>query len=314
MSRVIVTGATGFVGLPCLSALLERGFEVHAVSRHKAPPDSPVTVKWHCADLMEPEQVEGLLSALKPDRLLHLAWITTPGEYWETLKNNDWEIATIRLVKAFRKHGGGRAVIAGSCAEYDWSRMGPNGTCIEDPDQVAATLYGKTKASTRVAVSDFANSSGMTFAWARIFFPFGPGEPSSRLLPSIIETLLEGREAKCTDGHHERDFIYVRDVARAMAMMVDSNVSGTFDTGTGIGTSIRNVVMMVAQELKHQDLVRFGAIPMRPGEPRQLIANTKKLHATFGFQPETSLADGLLETISWWRARGLHAMQGMHSN
>src|SRR5262245_25682090 len=120
MEKVLITGATGFLGRHCLAPLLARSAEVHAAARSAAArPDSRVHA--HSIDLLDNDQVSAMLAEIRPTQLLHLAWITTPGVYWTSPENPRWVAAGENLMRVFAANGGRRAVFAGSCAEYDWN-------------------------------------------------------------------------------------------------------------------------------------------------------------------------------------------------
>ena len=119
MTRILVTGGSGFLGAPLVERLAARGHEVHAISSRDAPrPPGPVT--WHRADLLAPEGADSVLERVGPTHLVHLAWITTPGAYWTSLQNLAWVEASLGLARGFLERGGQRFVGAGTCAEYAW--------------------------------------------------------------------------------------------------------------------------------------------------------------------------------------------------
>lgn len=119
MSSVLVTGASGFVGLPLLAPLVEQGHEVHAVSSRPAPPAIP-GVRWHHLDLADSHAVAELLRELRPELLAHLAWYVEHGRVWQAGKNVNWVARSLGLLRAFVAAGGRRAMLLGTCAEYDW--------------------------------------------------------------------------------------------------------------------------------------------------------------------------------------------------
>src|SRR5215217_4494631 len=120
MKRVLVTGGTGFIGRHTLAELLARDFEVHVAARSK-PSDFPSDVSFHECDLLDAGAARRLTTRLAPTHLLHLGWYAKPGLFWTSLENLRWVAASLTLYLAFAEAGGTRAVIAGSCAEYDWS-------------------------------------------------------------------------------------------------------------------------------------------------------------------------------------------------
>ena len=124
---VLVTGAGGFIGRWSVPPLIAAGYEVHAVVTRTAGRELPIELRGaeiHCADLLEPQAIDALMGAVRPTHLLHFAWIATPAVYWTSPDNTRWLAAGEHLLHAFHRHGGGRAVLAGTSAEYDWPRVG----------------------------------------------------------------------------------------------------------------------------------------------------------------------------------------------
>jgi nucleoside-diphosphate-sugar epimerase len=295
----LVTGAGGFIGTPVLEHLLVAGHNVHAVStRAQAPVDG---MTWHRGNLLEPGTAETLVAWLQPERLLHLAWYAEPGHFWDSPENVRWVGATLRLLRAFADAGGRRAVLAGTCAEYDWS---VGGVCSEEKTPLRpTTLYGVSKDATRRVASAFADTAGFELAWGRVFFLYGPGEPSQRLLPLVTRALLSGEQAKVTAGTQMRDFMHVDDVARAFVAVLDSELQGAVNIAAGTGTALRELVGLVGAAAGRPELIQFGAISQRPGEPAALVADVGRLRDTVGFRPRRELAAGVRETVEWWRSR-----------
>ena len=116
MSRILLTGATGFIGRHVLPRL--KG-EVHAVTTR--PPPAGDSVRWHRADLLSSAEI---VAEVRPEVLVHLAWYVEPGRYWTAPENIQWVEASLALLRAFAGAGGRRAVVAGTSAEYDWHAVG----------------------------------------------------------------------------------------------------------------------------------------------------------------------------------------------
>jgi nucleoside-diphosphate-sugar epimerase len=154
--RVLVTGAGGFIGRWSVPALLRLGYEVHAVLSGTTSRDVPAQLdgaEIHFADLLNDAHLDALMREVKPSHLLHFAWIATPGLYWNSTENFRWLATSERLLRAFHAHGGGRAMMAGSCAEYDWSR-------VEVCDELSSPLANaKIAAPSDEAASDDAAAS-----------------------------------------------------------------------------------------------------------------------------------------------------------
>jgi nucleoside-diphosphate-sugar epimerase len=294
MKRVLVTGGTGFIGGHAWAPLRERGFEIHAVGRR---PPGDGRVAFHEADLLDPGETEGAVAAVGATHLLHLAWYAEPGLFWSAPANLDWVGASLTLLRLFAEHGGRRAVFAGSCAEYSWGgeRLDEQMPCRP------ATLYGVAKDATHRVAAAYAALAGVSLAWGRIFFLYGPGEKSGRLVSDAIAALLAGRNFPTSQGTQRRDFMHVADVAAAFAALADCDVRGPVNIGSGAAVPVRSLLEGIARELGGRGLLAFGARPMRPGEPSVIEANVARLRDEVGFRPSFDLPAGLSDTLRWWQ-------------
>lgn len=300
MSRVVVTGATGFIGRATLEPLLAAGFEVHAVTSRAAPHEAPAAVVWHVADLLQDGTAERLMREIEPTELLHLAWYATPGRFWQAPENLAWLAASVRLLRAFAECGGNRLVIAGSCAEYAWEDVTH---CDETRTPTRpATLYGAAKHALHVVASAYAAQLGLSLAWGRVFFVFGPGEPPGRLASSVAMALAAGEAAPCTHGEQVRDFLYAPELAAAFAVLLRSDVTGPVNLASGTPMRVRDLIEALAQAAGRPDLVRLGALPA-PAGPARLTADVARLRDEVGWTPSTELSDAAEQTLAWWRSR-----------
>ncbi|MDE3749489.1 NAD-dependent epimerase/dehydratase family protein [Methylobacterium radiotolerans] len=288
--RVLLTGATGFVGAHAIPALQSRGFEVHALGR-RAPAAS---VAFHSVDLLDAKAVQAAVGAVGAGHLLHLAWYAEPGLYWRSPLNLDWVAATLAMIRAFRERGGVRAVVAGTCAEYAW---GPE-RLSEDAICAPATLYGTAKDATQRVLTAYARESGLSFAWGRLFFLYGPGEKPGRLVSDAIRTLSSGERFGTSPGHQRRDFSHVADVAGAFAALVDSAVEGAVNIGSGAAVPVRAILEQIGRMTGRPDLIDFGARSLPEGEPASIEADVARLRELVGFHPRYDLASGLKDTLT----------------
>ena len=299
MSRVLLTGAGGYIGRHMQGDLVAQGYEVHAVSR--IPRENADRVSWHALDLLDAEARKSLLREVKPTHLVHLAWVTDPGKFWESPLNNNWLEASIDLLKLFEEHGGKRALLTGSCAEYDWS----NGDCVEDETPlVAGSLYAESKLALRYAARKLAERFGLELAWARLFFSFGPYEQPGRLVSVLVKTLMSGERAKCVDGDVRRDFLYAPDAASALIATLDSSFTGDINIASGSAMTIRELCDRFAAALGFPGQVDYGAYPRPPGDPDRIAADVSRLRDEVGWTPGTDLDTAIRETVEWWRTVG----------
>jgi len=297
MKKVLVTGATGFIGRNCLPLLIKNGYEVHAISFRNDQVQNK-NVFWYNADLLSKKESEDIISRVRPTHLLHLAWYTEHKKYWAALENNIWVDVSFSLVEAFRENGGKRALIAGTCAEYDWNY----GVCSEDSTPLApASLYGTCRDKLRQKIEKYSKESSLSFAWARIFFVYGPGEHPSRLVSSVIASLLQGKKIACSEGSQKRDFLFVEDVAAAFFSILESNFCGAVNIGSGAAVAVKDVINTISRKIGRDDLIEFSKLPLPQNEPALLIADTRKLEEEIGWHAKYDLNSGMDKTIEWWR-------------
>ncbi|NOY43807.1 MAG: NAD(P)-dependent oxidoreductase [Planctomycetes bacterium] len=296
MKRVLVTGATGFIGRHCLAPLAAHGYEVHAVtSKHRLGGDRIAT--WHQADLLDRGQIAPLLEKVAPTHLLHLAWVVDPGVAYFSQDNFRWVQSTLELTKEFARCGGKRMAVAGTCYEYDQTY----GVCSEERTPTRPnTTYGTCKNALRELLASYCESLDLSFAWPRIFFLYGPGEHPGRLVSSVANALLRGEPAKCSHGRQLRDFLYVEDLGEALAALLKSEVQGPINLGQGSAVELREIVSKLGELAGRPDLIRLGAIAARENEVPVVMADTTQMKRQLDWTPRFDLETGLQRTLDWW--------------
>lgn len=300
---VLVTGGGGFIGRHAVTALLERGHRVVALSRTR-PARSDPRLEWRACDLLARDSVEAALDGVQAEALLHLAWDVAPG-YWTSDRNVDWLEASLRLLRLFRRAGGTRVVSAGTCAEYDWRHPAIAAAPIRETDIPFAphTLYAACKRAFHLTLERYAQTVGLSAAWGLLFFLYGPDEEPERLVPHVARSLLAGERPQTTEGRQIRDFIDARDAGAAFAALVASNAQGAINIGSGTGTSVRELVDLVRRFAAPDGEIAYGGLPARAGDPSGLVADIGRLKEEVGFAPSIGLETGVRDAVEWWRGR-----------
>jgi UDP-glucuronate decarboxylase len=291
VKRVLVTGASGFLGRACVRSLLARGFEVHGTGRGGPPPIAGLT--WHQADLLGEAGRERVIAAVRPSHLVHLAWEARPGLYRDSADNPAWAAASLDLRARAAAVGTGRILGIGTCFEY-----GPfSGPCVEAATPCRpATPYGRSKLA---AAEGFAAAGA---AWGRVFFPFGPGEPAAKLIPALIRSLIAGEEFPCSQGEQLRDFIYVEDLADAVVAVLQSGLTGIVNLGSGEGRRLKDIMAYFACRIGGADRIRYGAREVSGADAEPLIvADIGRLQRETGWAPSIGWDEGAERSLAWWR-------------
>ncbi len=294
--RLIVTGATGFIGSSVMQHAA-RSFPGEVIGIARRVPSSHDNVRYVGADLLDPEMVKRVLAQIEATHLLHLAWDVTPGRYWHSAANLEWLEASLRLFRIFAASGGERIVTSGTCAEYDWT----DGLLVEDQTPLQPnSLYGISKNCLREMLEAAAPPLDISWAWARLFWLYGPDERPGRLLSDLARALLAGETVATSAGHQRRDYLHVDDVARALLHVLLGAHQGTINIGSGEGVEIREVVNKFGEYLGRPDLLRIGARAESGDESPLVVADVARLEAT-GFRTVRNLDTGLADTAEWWK-------------
>jgi len=265
MSRVLLTGGTGFVGRQVLRRLLERGAQVRMVLRGGAAAPEGAEA-WRTDDLFAPDAA--LAQACDGiDTVIHAAWYAEPGQYLTSHRNLDCLAGSLRLGQAAVAAGVRRFVGVGSCFEYDLGA----GYLRPSTPLAPHTLYGAAKASAWLTLSRLMAQEGRSFAWCRLFYLHGEGEDPRRLVPYLRARLAAGEPAELTSGRQVRDFLDVAEAGRRIADAALSPVEGALNICSGEPVTVAQLARRIADEIGRPDLLRFGARPDTPGDPPCVI-------------------------------------------
>jgi len=282
--RVLVTGAAGFIGKHLCEALENRGAQVWRTSRSLG------------FDVADPDLVEKIVGEFRPDSVFHMASTVTgskdSGLVLPTFRNN--LLTTVNLLASAHRHGVQRMLCLGSLHEHRNNHL-----------ESANSPYAVSKFAATAYARMFASLYGLSVTVAVPFMVYGPGQAdTSKVLPYVIKSLLEGKVPKLSSCRQQFDWIHVRDVVEGLIAIHDSSgLEGRIvDLGSGELTSVADVVSAAARTLELEPLLRFGALEDRAGEQlrRADIAETRRLT---GWLPALSLASGLVDTVNWYRNR-----------
>ncbi|PVZ14776.1 NAD-dependent epimerase/dehydratase family protein [Actinomycetospora cinnamomea] len=298
--RVLVTGARGFIGRHLTGHLLRLDAEVHAVTR---PGPEPATlpggpaVRWHTADLTDAVEVDRLVGSVEPDVVFHLA-SRVEGSRVVDLVGPMLEAnvrAAVNLLAAVRGRDRPRVVLAGSVEEP------------HRPDEAPVSPYAAAKAAATGYARLFHSQWDVAVTVLRPSMVYGPDQPDRRkLIPYVVTTMLEGRAPQLSSGRRLVDWIEVDDVCEAfLVAATHPDAPGLVaDIGSGRGVSIAETVRLAASLIGYDGDLGFGEIEDRRHDAAQ-VADLSAARTTLGWQPRTSLEEGLARAVRWYRADAL---------
>lgn len=282
--RLLITGATGFVGKAILSEALVRGFEVcllvRDINRYKSSNNNNSLVVY-------PARASGVQKSFenfKPTAVIHLA--TCYGrnnEHRDEIFAVNYDFPTTLI----------RAAVANKVQKF------LNADTFFIPSlglEAGLRSYVESKKQFLDNASRFATNSDTRFINLKIFQAYGPGDRPEKFLPGLMAELKRHSTVALTEGHQLRDFVYVTDIASAfLAVAACPNqdlTTSEFEIGTGVGNTIRDIALLLKKKLKSCSELNFGELPYRENEIMSSIADIRALK-NLGWAPEVPIQAGI---------------------
>ena len=283
--RILVTGGTGAVGSQFVAAASARGHTLLSLSRRE--PSRPVPGVTYAVGSLAAPPME-VVTAFRPEACVHLAWIAVPGEYLESPENQDWVTWSESLLNALRESGVGRFVVAGTCAEY-----GVTGAPLDEQSSPLhpCSTYARCKVELHSRLNTRFGGSGVSLAWARLFYPYGEAEHPARLASTLVSRLRRGETVELRTPGSIKDFIHLQDVGEALVTVVERGWNGPINVGTGCGVSVETFARQIARAVGRPDLVRVAENRM-PDPLGFMVADATRLRS-LEWSPKVSLETGI---------------------
>jgi UDP-glucose 4-epimerase len=292
--KVLVTGASGFIGEHLCQRLLRSGADVYGISRLKRS-SSNSAIQWLQGDVRNFDEMRRVWMSLRPDIVFHLASYVSGSRSMDTvrstLENN--LVSTVNLLTLMAEFGGQRIVLAGSLEE-------PNAGDVPIPSSPYAAAKWASSAYARM----FHELYQVPIVNTRLFMVYGPAQKDiKKLIPYVTLSLLEGKAPQLSSGQRQVDWVYVDDVVDGLIAAAQApNVEGcTFELGSSSLTPISEVVQNLNRLIDPSIQPLFGALPDRPMEQIR-AANLDDARSKLGWMPKTALKQGLMNTVQWYSA------------
>ena len=301
--RCLVTGASGHLGSFVVRHLVAHGVTVSAFVR----PESDL---WRLEGLLDDIEIiraditnlmiaRDAIMAFAPEVVVHSAWFGVSSGHWDDPRQISANVTgSLDLLDICRRAGARCWIGIGSQAEY-----GPTpGVLTEDTPVRPMTAYGVAKLSTGLLTQKICELAGMRYLWLRLLAIYGPKDDERHLIPTVIRHLLASERPLLTAGEQRWDYLYIEDAAESIYRgMITPDARGIFNLGSGNARSIRCIVECIRDMIDPGLQLGFGEIPYRADQGMHLDADISRVSAVTGWEPQTSLADGLRRTLEWHR-------------
>lgn len=296
--RVLVTGATGFLGRHLCPALVAEGAEVHGM-RASGTGTGAGAVRWHTADVRDAGALRAAVAAARPDLVIHLAAYGASADQRDEARMRAVNVGGTRaLLESVDPSV--RIVMTGTCAEYG----DVSGAAVESMPCRPVSPYAVTKHDAVHLVVDEARRTGRSAVVLRPYGPYGPDDHPTRVIPQAVLGLLRGDVVAVTEGRQRRDFSYVSDHVEALirASVADGLAPGAiYNVGSGVAVTLREALERVAKAVGGPGRLDFGARPYRDDEIWEMVPDVSAAARDLGFRSAVPFPDGLALTVAWYR-------------
>ena len=297
-TRVLVTGATGFIGAHLVAALGGAGARVEGVARRR--PEAPLEgcTTLHTADLADLGACRTLIQAVQPDHIFHLASHVAGRQdlatVLETFKAN--LAASVNLFTATAEFAKPKSiVVAGSSEE-------PRQFSLADPETAPGSPYAAAKLGQSAYAAFFRRTIGLPVSHARIFMGYGPAQhDAKKLVPYVTLSLLRGQIPALSSGRRRADWTYAGDIVDGLLVLGQRPDIVSLEIGSGTLTSVGDVALKLRDLIDPAAEISFDAEADRLHEPER-VADIGQSAALAGWQPAVGLDEGLRRTVAWYRA------------
>jgi nucleoside-diphosphate-sugar epimerase len=302
MKKVLLTGASGFLGSHLAEELLHQGFSVVALKRNASNIwrccDFSDRIKWvNCDNISD---AESLIVESKPEILIHTAWSGVKASDRDNLIEQEKNLSfLVSLLEISKKAGINKIIALGTQAEYGTFEGIVDETYPCNPN----SAYGAAKLCSSVLLKTFSEQNNIDWFWIRIFSVFGPKEDKNWLIPATINNLLDKKGMELTLCDQKYDYLYTKDFVLGILSIIkfNNNQSGIYNMSSGKSIKLKDMLTFLENRLSpNKKLLKIGALPYRPNQVMHMQGNSDRFFNSFNFRPIHSTFEGLEETIKYY--------------
>jgi nucleoside-diphosphate-sugar epimerase len=301
--KILITGATGFVGSNLTRKLLDQNNEVHIISRENSNlwriNDRISELNVHYVDLANKDEVRRLAENIDIDIVYHLA--TYGGYHFQADVDKILEvnlIGTWNLFKEFSHKGIEMFINTSSSSEYGEKKV----PMKEDMKVEPNNMYGSSKAATTIMCSTYSKINKLPLVTYRLFSPYGYFDGASRLIPTLIVSCLENKTIKLGKKDSKRDYIFIDDVINAYLNFdkLQNPYGEIYNVGSGVQYTVEEIANKVLSNFEHKSIIEWNNESNRQYEPNLWVSDNERIMRELNWKPELTIDEGLKLTIQWF--------------
>ena len=292
--KVLITGVSGFIGLPLVKALANQECEVLAISRKVPDLSTQFNISWLKADLNDVKSYRSEIELFSPEVVIHLAWQDIPDfSFKKSLNNLNQSLEFFSFIVSLESCK--KILVSGSCWEYNKLQ----GECLETDIINSKDHFTWAKTAIRLWLEMATKEKEIVLNWFRIFYVYGPGQRSDALIPTLLNDFKAGNLPKIKMPKNANDYIFVDDVVEAFMLATRRPTpSGTYNLGSGVSTPVLEICrtaesIVLGSENLTQKLKRDSTSKVSNINFWACIEETKKI---LNWWPVTTIKSGIQDT------------------
>lgn len=303
--RILVTGGAGFIGSHIVETYLAAGHTVAVVDDLSSGRRDhvPAGVPFYPMDIRDPELAQ-VFETEQPEVVNHqAAQVSVPQSLADPVLNTSVNVAgLVNVLEQSRRHGVRKVIFASSCAVYG----DPDHLPVREEDAICPlSPYGQSKWTGEHYLALYRRLYGLRYTALRYANVYGPRQDpfgEAGVITIFVERMLDGRPVTIyDDGEQTRDFVYVGDVASANLQALDQGDDAIYNIGTGHASTINQLFRTLRELAGYPHAPQYA--PARPGDIRHSVLDATRAVRELDWQPATSLEEGLIQTIEFFRKR-----------
>ncbi|MCF6324130.1 MAG: NAD(P)-dependent oxidoreductase [Gammaproteobacteria bacterium] len=277
--RILLTGASGFIGRHLVPCLIERGHQIIAVARDKEKASELPwysDVDFHFLDIHAQRGGRGHYAEFNnPDALIHLAWPGLPN-YKELFHFEESLARDYKFIKTLVEQGITQVLVTGTCFEYGMQ----NGCLDEGKDTFPSSPYALAKDTLRKFLQSLQLKESFSLQWVRLFYMYGAGQNSNSILAQLDSAIENGDQYfNMSGGEQLRDYLPVEEVAKRITAIIECDkMEGIYNCSSGVPISIRRLVENRIKERKSSIKLNLGYYPYPDYEPMAFWGDDSKFN------------------------------------
>jgi len=312
-SKILITGAAGFIGYHLCKSLLEDGYKVLGIDNLNDYYDTNLkqarleqlkqfkSFLFNKVDIADRESLTKSFQSFNPQKIVNLAAqpgvrysMENPYKYMESNL-----VGFLNIIELCRNNEVKSFIYASSSSVYGGNKKMP--FSVEDRVHQPLALYGATKRANELIAHSYSHLYGLRTTGLRYFTVYGPWYRPDMAIFIFTQKIIAGKPIPVfNNGKMRRDFTYIDDVISGTRSAIEKNYKcEIFNLGNSKSESLLELIGIIEKNLGNKAQIEY--LPMQPGDVKESLADIKKSTEKLGYKPITTINKGIPQFIKWYK-------------